>query len=182
MQRIFLIGYMGAGKTTIGKKLAQQLDLNPIDLDHFIERRYRCTVSRIFAEEGESKFREIEAKVLDEVANFENVVVSTGGGVPCFYNNMQRMNAAGITIYLKVSPEELAKRLEVGKNARPLIKDKSQDELQTFISENLVQRETFYNQASIIFEAEKMMTRSDIQDTVNQLTEQINIFIRNNKQ
>jgi shikimate kinase len=176
MQRIFLIGYMGAGKTTVGKKLAQQLHLDLIDLDHFIEKRYHRTISRIFEEEGEIKFREIEAGVLEEVADFENVVISTGGGVPCFHNNMQRMNDAGITIYLKVSPEELAKRLELCKNTRPLIKNKSQDELKTFVSENLIKRETFYNQASIVFEAEKMITHADAHDIARQLIERINIF------
>ncbi|MDR2627592.1 MAG: shikimate kinase [Dysgonamonadaceae bacterium] len=182
MQRFFLIGYMGAGKTTIGKKMAQQLNLDFIDLDHFIEKRYHRTISQIFAEKGESNFREIEARTLDEVADFENIVLSTGGGTPCFHNNLQRMNDTGITIYLKVSPEELARRLEICKNSRPLIKDKTQDELKTFIAENLLKREMFYNRTSIILEAEKMMTRTDIQHTVNQLIEQINIFTGNGKQ
>jgi shikimate kinase len=173
MQRIFLIGYMGAGKTTIGKKLATQLNLEFVDLDRFIEKRYNKTISQIFSEKGETQFRDIEMNLLNEIADFENVVISTGGGAPCFHNNMQRMNEAGITIYLKVSIEELSRRLEHCKNTRPLLKNKSADELKKFVAEVLPEREIFYNQASIIFEAEKMETHADSQNTANQLIERI---------
>ncbi|MDR1336746.1 MAG: shikimate kinase, partial [Tannerella sp.] len=140
------------------------------------------TVSGIFADDGENKFRKIEANVLNEVADFENIVISTGGGTPCFYDNMQRMNAAGVTVYLKASPEELARRLEINKNTRPLIKDKSKEELKNFIAENLLKREPFYNQASIVFEVEKMTTQTDVQNIINRLIEQISIFTENKKQ
>jgi shikimate kinase len=178
MQRIFLIGYMGAGKTTIGKKLATQLNLEFVDLDRFIEKRYNKSISQIFFEKGETQFRAIEMNLLNEIADFENVVISTGGGAPCFHNNMQRMNETGITIYLKVSIEELSRRLEYCKNSRPLLKNKSADELKKFVAENLSERERFYNQASIVFEAEKMATHADSQNTVNQLIERIDTFNR----
>ncbi len=169
MQRIFLIGYMGAGKTTVGRQLSRRLNLSLIDLDQFIEQRYNKSISQIFAEKGEEKFREIESRVLDEISEFENVVISTGGGVPCFFNNMERMNKAGTTIYLKTSPEELTKRLEVCKNSRPLIANKSKEELEIFITENLRKREPFYGQAVIVFSAEQMLTDTDVKNIVDEL-------------
>ena len=98
---------MGAGKTTAGRELAKTLNLDFIDLDHFIQGRYHKTVSELFAEYGENEFRNIERNILLEVGEFENVVISTGGGTPCFFNNMEYMNNAGQTIYLKSSPGAL---------------------------------------------------------------------------
>ena len=112
MKRVFLVGYMGAGKTTVGKELAKLAGLSFIDLDYYIEGRYHKAVSQIFAERGEEAFREIERNMLHEVAEFEDVLISTGGGAPCFFDNMEFMNASGTTVYLKVSVEELAKRLD----------------------------------------------------------------------
>lgn len=174
MRRIFLIGYMGAGKSTIGLVLAKRLGLSFIDLDHFIEKRYNKTVSQIFSEKGEERFREIESKILKEVAEFEDVVISTGGGAPCFHGNMDRMNDTGICVYLKTSPGELARRLEVCKNTRPLIKDKTKEELVCFIEENLAKREPFYSRAQIIFDAEKMLTDTDVQHITDQIIEMLN--------
>ncbi|MDD4514665.1 shikimate kinase [Massilibacteroides sp.] len=163
MRRIFLIGYMGAGKTTVGKQLSSRMGLSFIDLDLHIEARYHKTVRELFAEKGEEAFREIEKKMLHEVAEFEDVLVSTGGGSPCFFDNMAFMNQAGKTVYLKVSVEELTKRLELCKQTRPVLQNKSGDELLRFIDESLQKREPYYLQASIIFEAEKMLTESDVQ-------------------
>lgn len=122
MKRVFLVGYMGAGKTTVGKELAKLAGLSFIDLDFYIEGRYHKAVSQIFAERGEEAFREIERNMLHEVAEFEDVLISTGGGAPCFFDNMEFMNASGTTVYLKVSVEELAKRLELCKHTRPVLK------------------------------------------------------------
>ena len=160
MKRIFLIGYMGAGKTTVGKVLSRQLGLSFIDLDHYIEGRK--TVGQLFAEKGEDAFRDIERRMLREVAAFEDVLVSTGGGAPCFFDNMEFMNGAGQTVYLKVSVEELAKRLELCKSTRPILKGRSGDELKAFIAESLEKREPFYSKASIVFDAEEMMTDQDV--------------------
>ncbi|EKN11196.1 shikimate kinase [Parabacteroides johnsonii] len=162
MKRIFLIGYMGAGKTTVGKVLSQQLGLSFIDLDHYIEGRYHKTVGQLFAERGEEAFRDIERRMLREVAAFEDVLVSTGGGAPCFFDNIEFMNEAGQTVYLKVSVEELAKRLELCKSTRPILKGRSGDELKSFIAESLEKREPFYSKAAIVFEAEEMMTDQDV--------------------
>lgn len=162
MKRIFLIGYMGAGKTTVGKELSEQLGLSFIDLDCYIEGRYHRTVGQLFVEKGEEAFRDIERRMLREVATFEDILVSTGGGVPCFFDNMEFMNGVGTTVYLKVSVGELTKRLEVCKNTRPVLKGRSGEELRKFISESLEKREPFYTKASVLFEAEEMLTDQDV--------------------
>jgi shikimate kinase len=149
---------MGSGKTTIGKSLAGRLDFHFIDIDHFIENRHRKTITEIFSDQGEETFRLWENKALKEVSAFENVVVSTGGGTPCFHDNMEIMNQTGFTVYLKVSIEELAKRLDVCKNNRPLLQDKTPQELAAFISENLEKRTPYYHQAQLVFDAEQMLT------------------------
>lgn len=162
MKRIFLIGYMGAGKTTVGKELAKQMSLSFVDLDHYIEGRYHKTIGQLFGEKGEDAFREIERAVLQEVALFEDVIISTGGGTPCFYDNMSFMNRAGTTVYLAVSPAELAKRLELVKHTRPILNGRFGEGLRDFVKENLDKREPWYKQASVIFDAEVMLTENDI--------------------
>ncbi|WP_459188378.1 shikimate kinase [Parabacteroides sp. APC149_11_2_Y6] len=162
MKRVFLIGYMGAGKTTVGKVLSERLGLSFIDLDHYIEGRYHKTVGQLFAERGEDEFRDIERRMLREVAMFEDILVSTGGGTPCFFDNMDFMNESGKTVYLKVSVDELAKRLEICKTTRPVLKGRSGDELKQFIDDSLQKREPFYTKASLVFDAENMMTERDV--------------------
>ena len=147
MTRIILLGYMGAGKTTIGKALAKELGIMFYDLDWYIESRMRRTVAQIFSDEGEEGFREIERNMLHEVAEFEDVVISCGGGTPCFYDNMDYMNAQGDTIYLQASPDVLAGHLRMGKVVRPLIAGKSDEELRQYIIESLKQREPHYTKA-----------------------------------
>lgn len=163
MKRIFLIGYMGAGKSTVGKSLASRMGLSFVDLDLYIEGRYHKSVRELFAEKGEDDFREIEKKMLREVAEFENVLISTGGGSPCFFDNMSYMNENGQTVYLKVSAEELVKRLEPCKHSRPVLQNRSGEELLRFIDESIRKREPYYLQASVVFDAEKMLTESDVQ-------------------
>lgn len=169
MERIFLIGYMGAGKTTVGRKLAKELDLSFIDLDLYIEGRYHRSIRQLFTERGEEGFRDIERRLLHEVAAFEDVLVSTGGGTPCFFDNMAFMNEAGTTIYLKVSVDELANRLEVCKQTRPVLQNRSGEELKSFVQESLDSRRPFYDQAKVIFDAEQMMTEADIQTITDNL-------------
>lgn len=147
MTRIILIGYMGAGKTTIGKALARQLGIMFYDLDWYIENRMRKSVAQIFAESGEEGFREIEYNMLHEVAEFEDVVLSCGGGTPCFFDNMDYLNRQGDTLYLKASPEVLASHLRMGKGIRPLIQGKNDAELLRYIKDSLDRREPFYSKA-----------------------------------
>ncbi|MDR2805473.1 MAG: shikimate kinase, partial [Dysgonamonadaceae bacterium] len=119
-------------------------------------------------------FREIEREVLQEVAQFENTIISTGGGAPCFFDNMDWMNRTGITIYLKVSVSELTRRLITGRQKRPLIRDKNREDLEQFIAANLNKREAWYNRATIIFPAEQLQTKKGIDTIVNDLIERIN--------
>ena len=141
MRRIILVGYMGSGKTTVGRALAKELGMQFYDLDWYIESRRRKTVAQIFAERGEDGFREIERNMLHEAAEFEDIVLSCGGGTPCFFDNMEYMNQQGDVIWLKADPEVLYKHLLMGKTERPLLKDKSPEELIQFIKEQLEKRE-----------------------------------------
>ena len=148
MKRVILIGYMGAGKTTIGKALAQELGVTFYDLDWYISNRMRKTIAQIFEERGEDGFRQIERNMLHEVAEFEDVVISCGGGTPCFFDNIDYMNQQAPVVYLKADPEVLCKHLAMSKNDRPLLRGKSQEELITFIREQLEKREPFYTKAA----------------------------------
>ena len=149
MNRIFLIGYMGSGKTTVGQLLATQLGYGFIDMDNHIEGKLFKSISQIFTELGEDQFRLLEKQCLHEVAEFDHVVISTGGGVPCFFDNMEYMNKLGITVYLKLSSADLAERLELSHaNKRPLLADRKGEELLRYISEALTKREPFYSQAA----------------------------------
>ena len=150
---IYLIGMMGSGKTKTGKKLAKQLSYQFIDVDSYIEAKERKTISELFADEGEESFREKEHKYLLDISLSEDTVVSTGGGLPCFYNHMKLMNTTGICVYLKASPAFLYSRLEKGKNSRPLIADLESDKLELFLSDMLEKRKQYYNHAMIIIDS-----------------------------
>lgn len=162
---------MGAGKTTVGKALAKRMNLSFVDLDTYIEARYHKTISRLFEEKTEEGFREIERRMLHEVAMFENILVSTGGGAPCFYDNMAFMNSAGQTVYLKVSPAELTKRLKSAKHARPILNGRCGEDLDAFVLENLSKRDVYYMQASVVFDTETMATDKDVQKMIRALEE-----------
>ena len=139
---------MASGKTTYGNIIAKEYGLQFIDLDQYIEARQFKSVSQIFAEVGESGFREIEKNMLHEVAQFENVVIAAGGGTPCFFDNMQYMNQCGETVYLKATPAELCSNLKKnGTDKRPLVRDKSDEELLDYVSATLSNREAFYSMA-----------------------------------
>lgn len=151
MQRIFLVGYMGSGKTAMGKLLAKQLGFAFVDLDNYIEGKFRRTIAQIFEQDGEDSFRAAEQKYLHEVAEFDDIVVATGGGAPCFFDNMDYMNENGTTIYLKMDVDQLLQRLLASKSSvRPLISNKSPEELKVFVEENLKKRERFYGCAKYI--------------------------------
>lgn len=148
---IFLIGFMGSGKTTLGHPLARRLGYDFIDLDKAIESGEGCSVSEIFASKGEDEFRLMERRYLqDVIVRGGNVVVSTGGGTPCFHANMELMNANGVTVYLKLSPGMLAARLAAAKVCRPLLAGKSLSEMEEYIVDTLAVREEYYQQANVV--------------------------------
>ena len=171
MKRIILIGYMGAGKTTVGKALSKELGIIFYDLDWYIESRMRKTVSQIFAERGEEGFRKIEYNLLHEVAEFEDVIISCGGGTPCFFDNMDYLNQQGQVVYLKADPEVLYKHLMMAKVERPLIKGKSHDELLAFIREQLEKREPFYSKARYTLDVSLMDNYEKIKTSVARIIE-----------
>ena len=170
-KRIILIGYMGAGKTTVGRALAKELGLDFYDLDWYIENRRRKKIPQIFSEEGEEGFRRIEYNMLHEVAEFENVVLSYGGGTPCFFDNIDYMNQQAKVVYLRCSPEVLHAHLLMGKTERPLLKGKSSEELVSFIKEQLNVREPFYNKARYQLDVSLMDNYDKIKITVAKLKE-----------
>ena len=171
MTRIILIGYMGAGKTTIGKALSKELGITFYDLDWYIENRMRKTVSEIFAERGEEGFRKIEYNMLHEVAEFEDVIISCGGGTPCFFDNMDYLNQQGQVVYLKAEPEVLYKHLLMAKVERPLLKGKSKEELLKFIKEQLEKREPFYTKAHYTLDVSLMDNYDKIKISVEKIKE-----------
>lgn len=169
MVRIFLIGYMGAGKTTLGKAFARQLNIPFIDLDWYIEERLHKTVGELFAERGETEFRKLERNILHEAAEFENVVISTGGGAPCFFDNMEFMNRVGKTVLLDVHPDVLFRRLRVAKQQRPILQGKEDDELKAFIVQALEKRAPFYTQAQYTLNVDELENRWQIDASAQRL-------------
>lgn len=147
---IFLIGFMGSGKTTLGRKLASRLGCMFMDLDHILEANEGMTIADYFAKNGEEAFRYLESEVLKQTPYPDHAVVSTGGGLPCFFDNMDWMNAHGKTVYIKLSPKTLADRLEKEKEKRPLLRERNGEALVQFIEEKLTEREPFYTKANII--------------------------------
>lgn len=146
---IFLIGFMGCGKTQLGKKLAAKTNRQFVDLDELIEEKQAKTISQIFTDFGENEFRALEMETLQKTPFTSNSIVSTGGGTPCFYDNIAWMNANGLTIFLDTPIIILAHRLINAKTPRPLILTKSFDELLQFIKNKLLERRPFYEQAKI---------------------------------
>lgn len=175
MVRVILIGYMGAGKTTVGKALAQEMGVPFYDLDWYISNRMHKTIAQIFEERGEEGFRQIERNMLHEVAEFEDVIISCGGGTPCFFDNIDYMNQQAPVVYLKAEPEVLYKHLAMSKNDRPLLRGKSQEELITFIRQQLEQREPFYTKARYTLDVSLMDDYSKIKISVNQLRRLLDI-------
>ncbi|GGH25598.1 shikimate kinase [Sphingobacterium alkalisoli] len=148
---IFLVGFMGSGKTTWGKKIAQVMQLPFIDLDHEIVLHIGMSIPEYFNLHGELQFRELEREFLKKQSN-KYAVISTGGGTPCFYDNMKWINNNGLSLYLYHTPKSLYARLSQSDiNKRPILKGLSGDELFTFISTKLQEREKYYEQAHIKF-------------------------------
>jgi shikimate kinase len=169
MAKIFLTGYMGSGKTTVGKKLATQLGCDFIDLDYYIEAEYKMTIPEIFAAKGENEFRAMEHNALKKLIGKNSFVISCGGGTPCYYGNMELMNNNGTTVYLKMSTDALISRLANAKEKRPLIANKTPQELRKFVARQLEKREDFYHQAQFVVKGKDL----DVDQLVTFVKQQI---------
>lgn len=148
--RIYLLGYMASGKTNLGRLLATKLAYDFIDIDYLFEERYRISVLDFFEKYDESTFRNLERMLLLETIHVENTVISTGGGTPCFFENMQCIRQSGISIYLRWDLAELVARLRLVKRKRPLLKDIPPTELEARVETQLMEREIYYNQADLV--------------------------------
>lgn len=146
---------MGVGKTSIGKKLSKQLNWKFVDTDKLIEKKIGLPIPEIFNQLGEDFFREQEREILNEIASLENVVVSVGGGLPCFFDNMDRLNEIGTTVYLKLEPKYIVQRLLESKIKRPLIEGMTPIELQSFIENKLSERESYYSLSRYEFRSDR---------------------------
>lgn len=175
MTRIILIGFMGSGKTTLGRALAKELGLTFIDLDNYIELRHCKSINQIFAERGEDGFRKIEQTLLHEVCEFEDALISAGGGTPCFFDNIEYMNRQGTTVYLEVPHERLLERLRIAKSRRPLLKDKNDEEISLFIEEQMKKRLPYYTQATHTFAADRLEDRMQVKESVEKFRKQFGI-------
>lgn len=158
MGLIFLVGYMGCGKSTLGRRLARRLGVPFVDTDARVEEREGATVSDLFRYEGEQRFREIEREVLDAaIAGNDSAVISTGGGLPVWGDNMARMNAAGCTVYLRRSAENIAGRLSpYGRRKRPRLQGLNDEELVAFMTRDMASREPFYSRAKLILACDSL--------------------------
>ena len=169
------MGFMGAGKTTLGKALAKDLNISFIDLDQYIERRYMKSVSQIFALKGEQGFREIESRMLREVGEFDDVIVSCGGSTPLIGDNMEYMLQHGQTVYLKCDNDTLLRRLKVARSQRPLIASKTDDELAAFIESETKRREPGYLRAEFICPGDRLESRDQISETITYLKQLLDL-------
>ncbi len=167
--RVFLLGFMGSGKSFSGRRLAERYNLPYVDLDKYIEEKEGRTISEIFDNEGESYFRKVERKCLHEMEKIEKGIISTGGGTPCFFDNMAWMKAHGLTVFLETPAQLLAKRLQAEMEHRPLLKGFSKKELVEFIEKKLEERNPFYHQTHMIYQQKK-----EGQNVVDELGEYFN--------
>ncbi|MES2799813.1 MAG: shikimate kinase [Bacteroidota bacterium] len=167
MRAIFLVGFMGSGKSKLAKQLATKLNCTAIDTDEFIEKQEHCTIAELFEKHGEQHFRDLERQLIQELDFLQRIVVATGGGLPCHSSLMEEMNRRGTTVFLKLNAKELHHRLKEPKRKmkRPLIANKSEEELLDFITDKLEERELFYNQAAHVFHP----TKDDFSDLIQWL-------------
>lgn len=168
--RIILVGYMGSGKTTFGKTLAKRLNLPFLDSDKEIAKKENKSINSIFEQLGETEFRKMESAFINSLKDADEAfVLATGGGLPCFNNNMDLLNALGTTIYLEMSPKALLKRLENGIDQRPILKQLNEDQLLNHIETQLDARSTFYKQAYIIFPGIEAKNPSEIDKLITKI-------------
>lgn len=175
MNRIFIIGYMASGKTTLGRALARRLGCEFVDLDFCIEQRHRMKVSEIFRLKGEEAFRRMESAMLREVGEFENVVIACGGGTPCFPGNMDYMNARGLTLCLHAPTQCLVRRILRAEGKRPLAEGQTPETLPDFIERHIAEREPFYSQARFSLDGSELENTREIDATVGRTLELLSL-------
>ena len=173
---IFLIGYMGCGKTTLGRALAKATGRDFIDLDFYISQRFRKSVTELFSERGEEGFRELEREMLREVGEFSDTVIACGGGTPCHFDNIAYMNSRGLTIWLQAERGRLLSRLIRGASRRPLIAGKSPEEISRHLDEMLEKRRPWYSQARMTIDSTLLENKTEIAATVSGLLSRIDAY------
>ena len=151
--RVYLVGYMYCGKSTLGKRLAHLLEYDFVDLDSMFEMRYHTTIPIFFEKYGEAAFRKLESLMLESTSEIDNVVIATGGGTPCQGNNKRRIKELGISIYLELSFDAICSRMVNSHKIRPVLANKTIEERREFIKKQLDEREFYYRQADIIIDA-----------------------------
>jgi len=149
---IYLLGYMGSGKTTFGSQLSKRLLLHFLDTDILIEHKFKVNINQLFNKYNEDVFRAIEHGVLLDTFKMDHAVISTGGGTPCYKDNIELINKHGISVYLKTAPEHIFERLKKSRKKRPLIAGLNKKELFEFIKMQIYAREEYYNRAHIIYD------------------------------
>lgn len=170
---IFLVGYMGSGKSTIGRRLADRMQRQFIDTDIFIEQRFHESVANMFASVGEEVFRRRETVVIEELSGFPNAVIATGGGLPCHHGNMELMNQCGVTVFLQVSLEVLSERIELCKRTRPTVRHLSGAALEEHIRQAMEVRLPIYQQAQYSIPCDDICTPKD----ENRVAEEIALLL-----
>ena len=156
MNKIYLVGYMGAGKTTTARRLAQRLGWEVADTDALFEEKYKISVNDFFNKYDEPLYRKLESEVLKATEGLENVVVSTGGGTACYFDNMEWMNNHGLTVFLQISPKAAVDRVIHSRHKRPLAEGKSEEELTEFVNSHYASRMPFYEQARLTVKSEDL--------------------------
>ncbi len=151
--RIYLVGYMGSGKSTLGRDLSEAMGVSWIDCDDEFESRFKISIASFFQKYGEDAFRELEHKILTDISLTNNIVVSTGGGAPCFKGNMQLMNTSGITVYLEAPAEVLYARIRQSYRKRPVFGPMKGKEALQRLKQHLESRQACYKQAQITIDA-----------------------------
>jgi len=169
--RIVLVGFSGAGKSTLARKIASKLNYSVLDTDKMLEEKYHISVYDCFEKYGEEIFRKLEYQTLKEALQQDNVVIATGGGAPCYFDAMKLINDAAFSVYIKMSQKSLTQRLLNAKITRPLTKNKTEEELFIFVTEQLALREPFFNQAHLTVKGEDY----DIGEIISKLSN----FMRN---
>ena len=169
---------MCVGKTTIGKALAKQMGCTFYDLDWYIEERFHPNIPDIFTRDGEAHFRDLERRMLHEVAEFENTVVSCGGGTPCYFDNMDYMNSRSTTIYLQATADTILEHLSMSRGRRPLLDGKTPEELDAYVRKQLSEREPYYLKAQHIQEISPLYNLGKINEITEQIINKLNITQR----